>query len=140
MVLPRGTLRKCRCGEQQGSVGGFPCKIIHFFMLGHEVAVLAGYVAENSVTCVRINVVTVTHTAHQRFLSKWQWEGQCRRYTSEAFIYDDVMGLCSSKHPSTKDMKNTVISTYARTCYVCTRHVHICAFVKPCLELSHLHL
>lgn len=36
-------------------------------VLWHEVAVLASYVAENSAPCVRPDIVTVTHTAHQRF-------------------------------------------------------------------------
>lgn len=36
-------------------------------VLWHEVAVLASYVAENSATWVRPDIVTVTHTAHQRF-------------------------------------------------------------------------
>lgn len=71
-----------------------------------------------------------------KVLSKWQWKAQCRHYTSEAFIYNDLMGLFSSKHPSTTDMKNTVISTCVRTGYVCTRYAHLCALVfdsaKPC--------
>lgn len=36
-------------------------------VLWHEVAVLASYVAENSATWVRPDIVTVTHTTQQRF-------------------------------------------------------------------------
>lgn len=36
-------------------------------VLWHEVAALASYVAENSAPCVRPDIVSVTHMAHQRF-------------------------------------------------------------------------